>query len=81
MTQAKTHDAAGGGEAEHDGVRGENDGGEVFWPFIHRFEVDLLAAGAGEHGAELEPDEEAAEGEDEAEDPEHEGSTNRPDRT
>ena len=75
----RTYDAARRREPQQNRVRGEDDGDEVLGLAVDGLEVDLLAAGAGEHRAELEPDEEPAEGEDEAEDPEHERRAHGPD--
>ena len=66
-------DTSCGGEPEQDGVGREDDGDDVLGLLVHGLEVDLLASRTREHGAKLEPDEETAEGEDEAEHPEHEG--------
>lgn len=76
----RKHNAPRGGEAEHDRVYGKDDGDEILGLLVHDLEVDLLAAGTRVHGAELEPDKEAAEGKEEAEDPEHERCAYRADR-
>ena len=72
-------DASCRGESEQDGVRREDDGDEVLGLLVHGLEIDLLASRPRKHGAKLEPDEETAEGEDEAEDPEHQGRADGPD--
>ena len=72
--------ASCGGEPEQDGVRREDDGYKILGLLVHGLEIDLLASRTREHGAKLEPDEETAEGEDEAEDPEHQGRADGPDR-
>ena len=66
-------------EAEEDGVGGEDNGDEIARLAIDALEIDLLAARARPHRAELEPDEEPAEGEQEAEHPEHERRADAPD--
>lgn len=72
-------DAARGREAEQDGLHGEHDGRQEVRAPVHGLEVDLLAAAAGVHAAELEPHHEAAVREDEAEDPEHQGGADAAD--
>ena len=70
-------DTSCGVEPEQDGVRREDDGNEVLGLLVHSLEVDLLASRTREHGAKLQPDEQAAERQDEAEEPQHERSAYR----
>ena len=73
-------DTSCGSEPKQDGIGREDHGDEVLGLLVHGLEVDLLASRTREHGAKLEPDEETAEGENEAEDPEHQGRADGPDR-
>ena len=64
-----TDNAGGCGEPKQDRIGSKKNGGKVLWLLVYRLEVDLLAAGAREHHAELKPDEETAERHDESEHP------------
>ena len=75
---SSTYNAPRGRETQENGVSGEDHSYEVLWLLVHRLQIDLLASRPRNHGAELEPDEETAEGQDEAEDPEHQRSADRP---
>lgn len=67
------------GKPKQNCLSGEENSRKTPRLLVHRFEIDLLAPGAREHGAELEPDEKAGEGEGEAENPEHKGGADRVD--
>ena len=67
-------------EAEQDGVHGEDDRSQMPRFLVHGFEIDFFSSTPRKHSTVFKPDEETAEGHDEAEHPKHEGSTDRPDR-
>lgn len=64
-----THDAIGCTEAQYDGVRSEEHRREMARSLIRRLEVNLLTSASREHAPQFEPDEQAAEREEEAENP------------
>ena len=70
-----TNNTTRSSESKKYSIHRKYNGGKVLRLPVDDFEVHLLSTTTGEHGAKLEPYEETTETEQEAEDPEHKGST------
>ena len=70
-----TNNATSSSESKDYSIYSKDHGGKVLGLPVHGLQVDLLSTTAREHGAKLEPYEEATKAEQETEDPEHKGGT------
>ncbi len=72
-----TYDTSSSRKAKNDGIHGKDDSCQILWAGVNSFQINLLSSTAGEHCSILEPDEQTAKREHEAENPEHQRCADR----